>query len=77
MSVFGGLESLLGAALGAMALQGLTEYLREFEQWRLAIFGALVLFTLRFTPEGILPKLYELAGAGFNRAPQTAKAGPS
>ena len=77
MSVFGGLESLLGAALGAMVLQGLTEYLREFEQWRLAIFGALVLFTLRFTPEGILPKLYELAGAVFNRTPQTAKAGPS
>jgi len=77
MSVFGGLESLLGAALGAMALQGLTEYLREFEEWRLAIFGALVLFTLRFTPEGILPKLYELAGAVFNRTPQTAKAGPS
>ena len=60
MSVFGGLESLLGAALGAVVLQGLTEYLRAFEEWRLAIFGALVLITLRFTPEGILPKLYEL-----------------
>ena len=75
MSVFGGLESLLGAALGAVALQGLTEYLRALEEWRLAVFGALVLFTLRFSPEGILPKLYELANAVFKRRSQTVKAG--
>lgn len=55
MSVFGGLESLLGAALGAVALQALTEYLRVFVEWRLAIFSALVLLTLKFAPEGILP----------------------
>jgi branched-chain amino acid transport system permease protein len=58
MSVFGGVESLLGAALGAVALQALTEYLRIFAEWRLAIFGALVLFTLKFAPQGILPRLF-------------------
>lgn len=58
MSVFGGLESLLGAALGAVALQTLTEYLRVFVEWRLAIFGALVLLTLKFAPEGILPRFF-------------------
>jgi branched-chain amino acid transport system permease protein len=57
MSVFGGLESLLGAALGAVFLQALTEYLRIFAEWRLAIFGALVLLTLKFAPQGILPSL--------------------
>jgi branched-chain amino acid transport system permease protein len=61
MSVFGGLESLLGAALGAVALQALTEYLRVFVEWRLAIFGALVLFTLKFAPEGILPRFFRQA----------------
>ena len=75
MSIFGGLESLIGAALGAFVLQGLTEYLRTFEEWRLAIFGALVLFTLRFSPEGILPKLYELANTMFHRRSQPVKAG--
>ena len=74
MSIFGGLESLLGAALGAIALQGLTEYLRTFEEWRLAVFGALVLFTLRFSPEGILPKFYELANTMFHRRSQPVKA---
>jgi branched-chain amino acid transport system permease protein len=61
MSVFGGLESLLGAALGAVALQALTEYLRLFAEWRLAIFGALVLFTLKFAPEGLLPRFFRHA----------------
>ena len=75
MGIFGGLESLLGAALGAIILQGLTEYLRVFEEWRLAIFGALVLFTLRYTPEGILPKIYELANVLWRRSLQTIKTG--
>lgn len=67
MSVFGGLESLLGAALGAVILQGLTEYLRIFTEWRLAIFGALVLFTLKFAHEGILPSAYLYADGLLNR----------
>ena len=58
---------------GAMILQGLTEYLRVFEEWRLAIFGALVLFTLRYTPEGILPKIYELANVLWRRSLDTMK----
>jgi branched-chain amino acid transport system permease protein len=73
MSVFGGLETLLGSALGAVVLQGLTEYLRAFEEWRLAIFGALVLLTLRFSPEGILPKSYALVNSFSARVPQSAK----
>jgi branched-chain amino acid transport system permease protein len=75
MGIFGGLESLLGAALGALILQGLTEYLRVFQEWRLAIFGALVLFTLRYTPEGILPKIYELANVLWRRSLQIMKSG--
>ena len=58
MGVFGGLESLLGAAIGAVVLQAMTEYLRIFAEWRMAVFGALVLFTLKFAPQGILPRLY-------------------
>jgi len=70
MSVFGGLESLLGAAIGAVALQSLTEYLRIFAEWRLAVFGALVLFTLMFAPEGILPRLFFYAGSFMKRRPE-------
>ena len=55
MSVFGGLESIFGAALGAIFLQLFSEALREFTEWRLAVFGGLVLLILRFAPEGLLP----------------------
>jgi branched-chain amino acid transport system permease protein len=67
MSVFGGLETLVGAALGATILQTLTEFLRTFAEWRLAIFGALVLLTLKFVPEGILPRIYLLARSLWDR----------
>jgi len=67
MSVFGGLESLLGATLGAIVLQTLSEYLRAFTEWRLAIFGALVLFTLRFSPEGLLPRINSLFEDNWSR----------
>jgi hypothetical protein len=46
-----------------------------FEEWRLAIFGALVLFTLRYTPEGMLPKIYELANLLWRRSLQMMKSG--
>lgn len=55
MSVFGGMESILGAAIGALILQVFAESLREFTEWRLAIFSGLVLLILRFAPEGLLP----------------------
>ena len=76
MSVFGGLESLIGSALGAMALQSLTEYLRAFVEWRLAIFGALVLLILKFTPQGILPQLSDLADSLWNRKRRFAEEEP-
>ncbi len=56
MSVFGGMETIFGAALGALVLQAFAEYLREFTEWRLAIFAGLVLLILRFAPEGLLPR---------------------
>ena len=37
MSVFGGMETIFGAAIGALILQIFAEYLREFTEWRLAI----------------------------------------
>ena len=55
MSVFGGMETIFGAAIGALVLQVFSEYLRDFTEWRLAIFSGLVLLILRFAPEGLLP----------------------
>lgn len=60
MSVFGGVETFIGSCLGALVLQTLAEYLRDYTEWRLAIFSGIVLLTLRFAPEGLLPRAYNI-----------------
>ena len=63
MAVIGGMESLLGAALGAFLSRVSLELLREINilglsielgAWRYAAFGVLLMFTLRFAQNGLL-----------------------
>ncbi len=54
MAVIGGAESLVAATVGALALEFLIEALRAYEQWRLVVFGALLLLTIRFARNGLL-----------------------
>jgi branched-chain amino acid transport system permease protein len=63
MAVIGGMESLLGAAIGAFLSRVGLELLREinilgvhieFGTWRYAAFGLLLMFTLRFAQNGLL-----------------------
>lgn len=53
MAILGGIESLPGAAAGAVVLEFLSEYLREYVEWRLALMGAIVLVMVRFVPNGL------------------------
>ena len=54
MAVIGGAESLIAATIGALALEFLIEALRSYDQWRLVLFGALLLLTMRFARNGLL-----------------------
>ena len=63
MAVIGGMESLLGAAIGAFFSRVSLELLREISvfgftielgAWRYAAFGLLLIFTLRFAQNGLL-----------------------
>lgn len=63
MAIIGGVESLLAAAVGGIIIQVGLELLREFGAWRLVIFGALLVITLRFARNGLLaPLLQRLSG---------------
>lgn len=63
MAIIGGVESLVAAAFGGMLLQIGLEALREFGDWRLVIFGALLILTLRFARNGLLaPLLQQILG---------------
>lgn len=65
MAIVGGVESLIAAALGGMILQIGLEWLREFGAWRMVIFGALLVVTLRFARNGLIAPLFQrLFGLG-------------
>jgi branched-chain amino acid transport system permease protein len=54
MAVIGGAESIVAATVGALSLEFLVEALRSYGQWRLVLFGALLLLTMRFARNGLL-----------------------
>jgi branched-chain amino acid transport system permease protein len=54
MAVIGGPESLIAASIGAVLVEFLLEALRAYEQWRLVIFAAVLLVTVRFARNGLL-----------------------
>jgi branched-chain amino acid transport system permease protein len=53
--IVGGLGSLPGVVLGAFVLVGLPELLREFAEYRLLLYGALLIATMLVRPEGLWP----------------------
>ncbi|NPV56801.1 MAG: hypothetical protein HPY76_09070 [Anaerolineae bacterium] len=53
--IVGGMGSLPGILLGAFTLKGLPELLRELENYRLLIFGALLVVMMLIRPEGLWP----------------------
>jgi branched-chain amino acid transport system permease protein len=53
--ILGGMGSLPGVVLGAGALVGLPELLREFAEYRLVLYGALLVAMMILRPEGLLP----------------------
>lgn len=53
--IVGGMNSIPGIILGAFTLKGLPEILREMENYRLLVFGALLVFMMIARPEGLWP----------------------
>lgn len=64
MAIVGGVEILLAAAFGGIIIQVSLEVLREFGAWRLVIFGAMLILTLRFARNGLItPILQKITGS--------------
>ncbi len=53
--IVGGMGSIPGVILGAFALKGLPEVLRELETFRIVAFGALLVVMMIVRPEGLWP----------------------
>lgn len=55
MVVLGGMASIPGVILGAAALVVLPEVFRQFQNYRMLIFGAAMVAMMIFRPQGLLP----------------------
>jgi branched-chain amino acid transport system permease protein len=53
--VLGGMGSIPGVVVGALVLVGLPELLREFAEYRLLFYGAILVAIMIFRPEGLIP----------------------
>lgn len=58
--IVGGAGSLAGPALGALVFVGLPEYLRVANEWRLVVFGVLLVLLMLFAPKGLAGLLSRL-----------------
>src|SRR5690348_14924503 len=58
MTVIGGMERLPTAVGGAFVVEALLEVLRSYGQWRLPLFGIILLLTMRFARNGLLTPLW-------------------
>ena len=54
--IVGGMGSIPGVFVGALLLVGLPELLREFAEYRLLIYGALLVVMMQVRPEGFWPE---------------------
>lgn len=52
--ILGGTNNMWGPVLGAFIMTMLPEYIRFLAEWRITVFGLLVLIMLLFRPEGLL-----------------------
>jgi len=67
MIVVGGLGSLTGAIIGAALLTLATEYLRFLDDWRLILYGALVVAIMIYMPTGVVGGAQRLWASGWWR----------
>lgn len=54
MVVLGGMGSILGVIIAALTLKLLPEYLRAFAEYRMLIFGAVMVLMMVFRPQGLI-----------------------
>ncbi|MBN2860576.1 MAG: branched-chain amino acid ABC transporter permease [Sphaerochaetaceae bacterium] len=54
--VLGGMGSIPGVVVAALVIKLLPEYLRAFSQYRMLVFGAVLIIMMIFKPDGLLPE---------------------
>jgi MFS family permease len=66
MVIGGGLGTVVGPVVGAILFTQLPEFLRFSDEWRLVIYGAILVLLVRFLPRGLWGSATALV-RGFRR----------
>ena len=69
MVVFGGMASTFGAVVGAAILTTLPQLLTVFKEYEMVTLGAVMMLTMIFMPQGLVPTL-EKTLAAARRKPE-------
>jgi branched-chain amino acid transport system permease protein len=73
--IIGGMGSIPGVVMGALVLKGLPEVLRQLDNYRMLVFGALLIVMMIVRPEGLWPsarrrmELHERTGLAAESGP--------
>ncbi len=70
--IVGGMGSIPGVFVGALALVGLPELLREFAEYRLLVYGAVLVVMMLLRPEGLIPDVAHRRELRSDEGPQRA-----
>jgi branched-chain amino acid transport system permease protein len=77
MVIFGGMGTLLGPVIGAVTVSFLLEYLRFLENYRLILYGILLMLMMFFAPGGMtgyVTKFFSMAAIKFRKPEETREA---
>jgi branched-chain amino acid transport system permease protein len=72
MLAFGGIGSLLGPVVGAAAFTVLEEWIDSFDEYRLIIYGSVILVLFLVLPRGVVPTVQRLVERLRRRAGRAA-----
>jgi len=68
MVVFGGMASSLGAVVGAAVLTTLPQLLTVFKEYEMVLLGAVLMLTMIFMPQGLVPTLGKTLAAARGKS---------
>jgi branched-chain amino acid transport system permease protein len=56
--VFGGLDSMFGAVVGALILTILPEVIPGLGEWRMIFYGLILIFVMNLRPQGVISRIF-------------------
>jgi branched-chain amino acid transport system permease protein len=70
--ILGGMGSIPGVIVGALVLIGLPRLLTEFEEFRLLVYGAVIIAIMILRPQGLIPNVRRMRELTEEEASQDA-----